>query len=62
MAKRRRGPLGPNGSWKQGQRVPADGEWIDQFGRICDLDAHGTFPPIRRKGTCTFWRLYQDAA
>ncbi|OYN82954.1 hypothetical protein [Mycolicibacterium sphagni] len=63
MAKKRhKGPLGPNGSWKQGQRVPVGGQWIDQFGRILDLTAHFTFPPIPVKGECTFWKLYEEAA
>lgn len=61
MAIRKKRPLGPNGSWKQGQRCPADGEWIDQFGRVLELAAHSTFPPIKRKGECTYWIHYDDA-
>lgn len=57
-----KGPLGPGGSWKQGQRCPTDGLWANQFGMVCDLEAHATFPPIRRKGACTYWWRYDEAA
>lgn len=55
-------PKGPNGLWKQGQRVPFAGWWIDQFGRLIEFAAHRTFPPTGRKGECTYWRTYDEAA
>lgn len=62
VARRIDRPLGPGGLWKQGQRVPAAGWWIDQYGRLIAMAAHRTFPPSGRKGTVTFWRRYEDAA
>lgn len=61
-SRRWKGPKGPNGLWKQGQRVPTEGRWVDQFGRVIDLAAHFTFPPIGLKGECTLWKPYDEAA
>lgn len=51
----RRHPLGPNGSYKTGQRVPFGGFWKDQYGSVIQIDAGATFPPcLDRKGECAF--------
>lgn len=48
-------PLGPDESWKSGQRVPYSGIWQDQFGQQARFEAGRTFPPcIDRKGTCAY--------
>ncbi len=48
-------PLGPNGTFKTGQRVPAEGAWVDQFGTVTSHEEGATFPPcIGRKGTCAY--------
>ena len=48
-------PLGPDGSWKTGQRVPQEGLWSDQYGDVTRFERGHTFPPcIDRKGTCAF--------
>jgi hypothetical protein len=50
-------PLGRNGAWKTGQRVPHTGHWQDQYGVITLHYAHGTFPPcVGRKGECAYRR------
>ena len=57
-------PLGPNGAWKTGQRVPDTGFWHDQYGEVAHFDAGVTFPPcIDRKGECAYrYLVEQDAA
>ena len=57
-------PLGPNGSWKTGQRVPFTGEWMDQYGQINHFEVYTTFPPVvaRKGGECAFRRLIRRAA
>jgi len=51
-------PLGPDQSWKTGQRVPTGGDWADQYGDITRFNAGHTFPPcIDRKGECAYRRL-----
>lgn len=56
-------PKGPGGTWKTGQRVPFDAEWIDQYGAICFIPAHHTFPPcLWRKGECAYRKPYDAAA
>lgn len=45
MSNRKHQPLGPNGQWKTGQRVPETGSWVDQYGLILHFDAGSTFPP-----------------
>lgn len=48
-------PLGPGGSWKTGQRVPAGGQWVDQFGEVDNFVTGTTFPPcIGRKAECAY--------
>ncbi|BCN84354.1 hypothetical protein RE0356_29950 [Prescottella equi] len=48
-------PLGPNGSWKTGQRVPADGTYVDQYGFPSYHEKHACFPPcIGRDGECAY--------
>ncbi|MGW4913016.1 hypothetical protein [Streptomyces sp. NPDC004270] len=55
---RRHGPIGPNGEWKTGQRVPANGDYTDQYGVTTTHDAGATFPPcIGRKGECAYRTL-----
>lgn len=56
-------PLGPDGSWKTGQRVPVEGDWTDQYGDVSRFDKGTTFPPcIDRKGECAFRYLIDDEA
>ena len=58
-------PLGPNGTWKTGQRVPATGLWTDQHGQVNHFREHTTFPPCveREGGECAFRDLVRaDAA
>lgn len=48
-------PLGPDGLWKTGQRVPFTGIWIDQFGASSHHEEGGTFPTcIGRKRECAY--------
>lgn len=55
-------PLGPGGTWKTGQRVPATGEWQDQYGQVNTFREHGTFVTcIGRKGECAFRSLVRQA-
>jgi hypothetical protein len=57
-----RQPLGPGGTFKTGQRVPANGHYIDQFGVVTWHERGATFPPcVDRKGTCAFRRRYSTA-
>jgi hypothetical protein len=39
-------PLGPNASWKTGQRVPITGHWVDQHGQVNLFEERSTFPPV----------------
>ncbi|MCD5419778.1 hypothetical protein LRS71_09450 [Rhodococcus pyridinivorans] len=56
-------PLGPNGSWKTGQRVPADGNYVDQYGFVSTHEKHASFPPcIGRKGEVAYRKLVSSAA
>ncbi|MFB7949713.1 hypothetical protein ACFC6L_32940 [Kitasatospora phosalacinea] len=53
--RKKRTPLGPNGTWKTGQRVPATGHYQDQYGRVSHHEEADTFPPcIDRKGECAY--------
>lgn len=55
-------PLGPNGTWKTGQRVPATGLWQDQYGQVQMFHEHGTFIfCIGRKGEVAFRKLIRAA-
>jgi hypothetical protein len=48
-------PLGPNGEWKTGQRVPENGDYVDQFGLVTCHEQGRTFPPaLDRKSTCAY--------
>ena len=55
-------PLGPNNSWKTGQRVPFTGDWVDQFGQVNRFEATSTFPPVvaRKGGECAYRRFVND--
>jgi len=54
-------PLGPDGLFKTGQRVPVSGMWMDQYGVVTHHAEHATFPPcIDRKGECAFRELVQE--
>lgn len=56
-------PLGPNETWKSGQRVPESGYYADQYGVVSWHDRYSTFPPcIGRKGEGAYRRLVQSAA
>ena len=56
-------PLGPDNTWKTGQRVPWDGLWSDQYGTVARFTAGHTFPPcIDRKGECAFRHLVANVA
>ena len=56
-------PLGLDNSWKTGQRVPADGHYVDQYGYVSWHEKGGTFPPcIDRDGECAFRKEYVQAA
>lgn len=37
-------PIGPNDSWKTGQRVPVSGQWADQYGSVHSFEQGTTFP------------------
>lgn len=55
-------PLGHDGTWKKGQRVPIEGWWADQYGLISYFRLGNTFPPcIARKGECAFRTLVDEA-
>lgn len=63
MGKSYHRPLGPNDSWKTGQRVPESGKWVDQYGDVYTFEAGRTFPPcVDRKGECAYRYLVNDAA
>jgi hypothetical protein len=48
-------PLGPDGQWKTGQRVPETGNYADQYGVVTHHQAGATFAPcLDRKGECAF--------
>ena len=59
-------PLGPRGSWKTGQRVPATGLYVDQYGVFSRHEAWSTFPPTvgggRKGGEVAYRRLIKAAA
>ncbi len=51
-------PLGPEGTWKSGQRVPVTGRYVDQHGTASDHEQYDTFPPcVNRRGEVAFRRL-----
>lgn len=52
-------PLGPEGTWKTGQRVPSSGLWTDQYGQVNRFEVHSTFPPVvaRKGGECAYRRF-----
>lgn len=54
-------PLGPNDTWKTGQRVPSSGNWVDQYGQVNRFEMHSTFPPVvaRKGGECAYRRFVQ---
>lgn len=57
MSQRHR-PLGPGGTWKNGQRVPVTGIYVDQYGHPSKHKQHGTFPPCSgRRGGRAYRRL-----
>lgn len=48
--------------WKTGQRVPATGIYVDQYGVHSYHVQYRTFPPcIGRKGECAYRRLVRRA-
>lgn len=48
-------PLGPNGTWKTGQRVPFTSRYVDQYGVPSTHFVGDTFPPcVGRKGVCAY--------
>jgi hypothetical protein len=48
--------------WKTGQRVPATGYYVDQYGVGSFHVQHRTFPPcVGRKGECAYRRLVRRA-
>ncbi|GAA1780233.1 hypothetical protein GCM10009768_06400 [Leucobacter iarius] len=54
-------PLGPDGLYKTGQRVPVAGTWSDQYGVVTHHHLGATFPPcIDRKGECAYRELVQE--
>ena len=56
MDRIRNRPLGPNNSWKTGQRVPFTGNYRDQYGQVNHFEENTTFPPVvaRKGGECAF--------
>lgn len=57
MATKRHLPLGPNGTWKTGQRVPTSGIYVDQYGLVSEHDEHDIFlfcVGFGRKGEVAF--------
>lgn len=65
MRKKHR-PLGPNGTWKTGQRCPQTGHWADQDGLINHFEVGDTFPPtctgFDHKSKCAYRTLVMDIA
>lgn len=63
MSRRRRRPLGPNGSFKTGQRVPWRGNWRDQYGQVNWFEKETTFPPVvaRKGGECAYRHFIRAA-
>jgi hypothetical protein len=56
-------PLGPNGTWKTGQRCPSTGNWRDQYGQVIAIERHDTFPPcVGRKGECAYRSRVREAS
>ncbi|WP_324649876.1 hypothetical protein [Georgenia sp. H159] len=54
-------PLGPNGRWKTGQRVPSTGLYFDQYNVVTHHEAGATFPPcIGRKGEAAYRLSYEQ--
>jgi len=62
MNSARNRPLGPNSSWKTGQRVPFSGDWVDQYGQVNRFEANSTFPPVvaRKGGECAYRRFVRE--
>lgn len=61
MANYKARPLGPNETFKTGQRVPISGWWMDQYKVVTFHSEHHTFPPcIDRKGECAYRDLIQE--
>lgn len=62
MTRIRNRPLGPNDSWKTGQRVPLSGNWVDQYGQVNRFEAYSTFPPVvaRKGGECAYRRFVRS--
>jgi len=57
---RKHSPLGPNDSWKTGQRVPSTGNYRNQYGQVVRFDIGTTFPPCVGRdygGAVAFWVL-----
>lgn len=59
MNRTRNRPLGPNNTWKTGQRVPFSGSYRDQYGQINRFEENTTFPPVvaRKGGECAYRRF-----
>lgn len=58
-------PKGPDGSFKTGQRCPADGSWINSINQVIHLERGATFPPTVGRytgGDSTFWKVYMPTA
>lgn len=52
---------GPGGTWKTGQRVPRNSQYVDQHGVISTHYEGDTFPPcvgFGRKGECAYRRPF----
>ncbi|MFD3838917.1 hypothetical protein ACFWWC_22070 [Streptomyces sp. NPDC058642] len=63
MFEGRHRPLGPNGEWKTGQRVPVTGYYVDQYGVESRHEVGRNFPPcIDRKGECAYRTLARAVA
>lgn len=57
-------PIGPDGSYKTGQRVPSDGQWINTINQVITTFKGATFPPTvgNTGGQTTFWKVYKPTA
>ena len=67
MSSKKARPKGPGGEWKTGQRVPADGVYVDQDGVTSMHYEHDSFPPTfktawRAGGECAYRVLVTVAA